>query len=234
MEKKRHFLLCAAILVAYVVSAQETAKMVGSNVDATLQFVDSEGNVVEDGATINGVAEYVDLGGALGSYYQISTGLSVRNNVGEEVGARISGEITRMDSGSLSCCFPMNCASQTSVGLFETQPGTMGANETRPFTTEWIPEEYGMCTATFKIQIMDVTYNSFGIPMDYTFKADGPSVSVNFVYDSSVTGIAGVEVSEEVTEVARYSVDGCLLSAPQSGINIVKYSNGKTAKIIVK
>lgn len=234
MEKKRHLLFGAAMLIACVVSAQETAKMVDSNVDTTLQFVDSEGNVVEDGATINGVAEYVDLGGVLGGYYQISTGLSVRNNAGEEVGARISGEITRMDSGSLSCCFPKNCASQTTVGSFYTMPGTMGANETRLFTTEWLPREYGMCTATFRIQIMDIVYNSFGIPMDYTLKADGPSVSVNFVYDSSVTDIAGVEVNEDVTEVARYSVDGRLLSSPQSGINIVKYSNGKTAKIIVK
>lgn len=39
---------------------------------------------------------------------------------------------------------------------------------------------------------------------------------------------------EDVHEVARYSLDGMLLSAPVKGVNIVKYSNGKTAKVVVE
>ncbi len=39
---------------------------------------------------------------------------------------------------------------------------------------------------------------------------------------------------EDVHEVARYSLDGMQLSAPVKGVNIVKYSNGKTAKVVVE
>lgn len=38
----------------------------------------------------------------------------------------------------------------------------------------------------------------------------------------------------EKFEVARYSVDGKLLSAPVKGLNIVKYSDGSVKKIMVK
>ena len=36
------------------------------------------------------------------------------------------------------------------------------------------------------------------------------------------------------TPVAIYSVSGARLAAPQKGINIVKYQNGQTRKILVK
>lgn len=39
---------------------------------------------------------------------------------------------------------------------------------------------------------------------------------------------------ENATEVARYSLDGTLLSAPTKGVNIVKMSDGTTRKVIVK
>lgn len=52
---------------------------------------------------------------------------------------------------------------------------------------------------------------------------------------TATTGInQGVADVEEAHEVARYSLDGMQLSAPVKGINIVKYSNGKTAKVMVK
>lgn len=40
--------------------------------------------------------------------------------------------------------------------------------------------------------------------------------------------------SGNVTEVARYNTDGMLLAAPQKGINIVKYSDGTSKKVVVK
>ena len=54
------------------------------------------------------------------------------------------------------------------------------------------------------------------------------------------TGIpAGIEEVEtgddtdaEAVEVARYDINGRLLSAPTKGINIVKYSDGTVKKII--
>ncbi|MBR6016183.1 MAG: hemin-binding protein, partial [Prevotella sp.] len=35
-------------------------------------------------------------------------------------------------------------------------------------------------------------------------------------------------------EVARYSLDGRRLNAPQKGVNIVKFNDGKTQKVVVK
>lgn len=53
--------------------------------------------------------------------------------------------------------------------------------------------------------------------------------------ESTTTGIKDAVVdAEDAREVARYSLDGMLLSAPVKGINIVKYSNGKTAKVVVE
>ena len=53
--------------------------------------------------------------------------------------------------------------------------------------------------------------------------------------ESTTSGIKqGLVDVENVHEVARYSLDGIQLSAPVKGVNIVKYSNGKTAKVVVK
>lgn len=48
------------------------------------------------------------------------------------------------------------------------------------------------------------------------------------------TGISNVNASSAATEVARYSLDGMQLSAPQKGLNIVKLSDGRTVKVMVK
>ena len=46
----------------------------------------------------------------------------------------------------------------------------------------------------------------------------------------------GIEIvkSENATEVARYTIDGRAISAPQAGVNIVKMSDGTVKKVLVK
>lgn len=53
---------------------------------------------------------------------------------------------------------------------------------------------------------------------------------------TSVTDGIGSTVAstDKVGEVARYTADGVRLSAPQKGINIVRLSDGKTMKVVVK
>ena len=46
--------------------------------------------------------------------------------------------------------------------------------------------------------------------------------------------IDDANVAEDVHEVACYSLDGRRLEAPQKGVNIVKFSNGKTMKKVKK
>ena len=54
------------------------------------------------------------------------------------------------------------------------------------------------------------------------------------VGESALTGISNVINWNEVKEVGRYTIDGQKLNAPMKGINLVKLSNGKTIKVIVK
>ena len=54
------------------------------------------------------------------------------------------------------------------------------------------------------------------------------------VGESDLTGISNVINWNGVKEVGRYTIDGQKLNAPMKGINLVKLSNGKTIKVIVK
>lgn len=48
------------------------------------------------------------------------------------------------------------------------------------------------------------------------------------------TGINNTVQRDGNQEVARYAMDGRLLDAPQKGINIVKYADGRVVKVVVK
>lgn len=60
------------------------------------------------------------------------------------------------------------------------------------------------------------------------------TVFVNLTDGSSTTGISELAGADELKVVARYTADGRLIAAPVKGLNIVKYSNGKTVKVVVK
>ena len=48
-------------------------------------------------------------------------------------------------------------------------------------------------------------------------------------------GIGGVKAAEEeVTEIARYDLNGRKLDKPQKGLNIIRYSDGTTRKVLIK
>ena len=55
----------------------------------------------------------------------------------------------------------------------------------------------------------------------------------NLGADKTVTGIAKPANRVELYEVARYTVDGKKIAAPQKGINIVRMSDGSTRKVVV-
>ena len=61
----------------------------------------------------------------------------------------------------------------------------------------------------------------------------GSKITILFTTDPAA-GIDGVTTTESNEIVARYTLDGQKLSAPQKGINIVKYADGRTAKVMVK
>lgn len=56
-----------------------------------------------------------------------------------------------------------------------------------------------------------------------------------FIVESTATSISNaVKDAADVTVIARYAADGTRLDTPRKGVNIVKMSNGKVYKVIVK
>ena len=55
------------------------------------------------------------------------------------------------------------------------------------------------------------------------------------ITDSDSNGILGTLTDGNgVEEVARYNAAGQMIHGPQKGVNIIKYSDGTTRKVIVK
>ena len=66
-------------------------------------------------------------------------------------------------------------------------------------------------------------------------RGTGAIVNADKVALGTPAGIDNAIVnSNSSSEVARYSLDGMQLSAPQKGLNIVKLSDGRTVKVMVK
>jgi hypothetical protein len=54
------------------------------------------------------------------------------------------------------------------------------------------------------------------------------------IVEYDVTGIDNPDTDNGATETARYSANGQQVTAPVKGLNIVKYSDGSTRKVVVK
>lgn len=93
----------------------------------------------------------------------------------------------------------------------------------------------------------DITFHSVGNPIVVSqdnegykhltgslFTTSGDEYIFNLTdNEEQPTGINGVKVGS-ATEVARYTVDGRAISAPQAGINVIKMSDGSVKKVLVK
>ena len=55
-----------------------------------------------------------------------------------------------------------------------------------------------------------------------------------FSTDVDPDGIGGIRADEEAAEVARYDIQGRAIDKPQRGLNIIRYSDGTTRKVVVK
>ena len=64
---------------------------------------------------------------------------------------------------------------------------------------------------------------------NYQQQVISPAVRIG----SGATSVTDIKTND-ATEVARYTIDGCAISAPQAGVNIVKMSNGTVKKVLVK
>ena len=202
--------------------------------DNTFEFVDKDGNVVPDGSTIT-VNEVSDDG--MGTP-MIKTGLHVVSRSSNKEGVGLVYTLSKMDNGAFAACFPDKCINRDAIGTFDNGTAFMEANENKDFMTEWLPATYGTATATFTLsryEVVKKTVPELGVTIEEVGEkiADGPTVTVNFVY-TDPTAINGVESSSKKKVVARYNANGQRIAEPQHGLNIVKYSDGTTRKVVVK
>lgn len=147
-----------------------------AQVDETFQFVDANGNVVSNGATITATQLVEDE--FLGN--NINSGLHVKNVSGASAMVRVVYSITTLDNGSLQVCFPVTCNSQMATGSYETTPGTLNAGTIHDLQSEWFPMAFGSCTVSYRLEVMQ----QVGVfpHQSYEKVADGPTVTVMFTY----------------------------------------------------
>lgn len=207
-----------------------------AQVDGTFQFVDASGNVVTDGSTVTFYAiehpiipEMPELGSELMAKFD----LSVKNTLNTEayVAAHLITE--ELPNGYVQFCFPNQCQDGELPKDYTSDSGTILANGAQPLNSEWFPESGKYGTARFTMQILVMNRAGEFPKYSYSKKADGPKVTINCIY-ADPAGIADLESDKNSSVIARYNAKGQVVTAPVKGINILRLSNGKTVKQIVK
>lgn len=168
---------------------------VSAQVDNTFRFVDEEGKEIPDGGTYYSLAELIDkmpdFPGMVMSL-EAPFDIYVENTTGET--AYVSAEIITKSkaSGALSVCFPSQCENNV-PSKYETSTGIIAAGSKLSLNSEWLPEKgkYGEAEFTIQLRVMNATLNNLGMPTGYTFKANGPKITVKCLY-ADPTGIDDV------------------------------------------
>lgn len=204
---KKLFTICALLLIGYMtINAQ------------TFAFVDNNGNVIENGTTLTMDEQEEGWGGV-----QIPLkNVSIKNVSDIKGTVNVTFKAEKMPEGSsFAYCVGLTCSAITKEGDSHSFDQELPAGESVLLSpSEWIPANTeGTCSIKIKIQTS-------------TSMLPDSEITVNFVYGS--TAINGVQNNVDNKVVARYSIDGQLLNVPQKGINILKYADGRTEKVIVK
>lgn len=216
---KKLFTLCIALLFSCV--AMNAQNFI---------FVDGEGNTIENGATLtmDQVSYKKDfVYNPDGSYEIIQvpmiplSGVYIKNNSSESQSCKVTYNVTALPNGTFAACCAGNCSCLDSEGTIEKNANA-DAGKTIDISTdtEWVPVAAG--TTTVKISAQ----GSKSMLPD-------SEITINFIYDGTAS-IDGIQNNADNKVVARYSINGQLLDAPQKGINILKYADGRIEKVIVK
>lgn len=216
---KKLFTLCIALLFSCV--AMNAQNFI---------FVDGDGNTIENGATLtmDQVSYKEDfVFNPDGSHEKIQvpmislSGVYIKNNSAESQSCKVTYNVTALPNGSFAACRAGNCSNLDSEGTIEKNANA-DAGKTIDISTdtEWVPVAAG--TTTVKISAQ----GSKSMLPD-------SEITINFIYDGTAS-IDGIQNNADNKVVARYSINGQLLDAPQKGINILKYADGRIEKVIVK
>lgn len=191
-------------------------------VDNTFRFVDKNGNEIPDGGTYTAVAELIDklpeMPGLVVSL-EAPFGLDVENTTADVAYVSAVFTTNNMSSGSLTVCFPNGCVEKVPA-IFETSNDFIVGGGKKALQSEWLPEKgkYGGASFTIQLRTMDAILNDKGLPVGYSFKANGPKITINCIY-ADPTGIDDVNA----TGLTTYNV------YDMSGLKVV--DNGTEAEV---
>jgi hypothetical protein len=200
MRKFFTLLLFGLSMLAWPAMAQE--------IDESYVFMDEEGNIIENGATVvrNVVESFDEVSDV------IYSGISVLNLGGSTTDhIKMNYVINRIDNGTYQICFPTTCNMQTEVGVYETGIGQL-MGDLQDIQSEWFPVADGECVVTLTIEI----YTKMGLfPPTYIHKADGPTITLRFVKGNVVEPIVGdVNGDGEVNIADVNAVINMILDSP--------------------
>lgn len=227
MKKMMMALSLALLWVASLFAQGE-----GTNIDNTFRFVYADGTEVPNGTVLNLTKMEQDLF----DEWQINSGLYVENTSSTSEYIRVTMTVKSLsENSSMKFCVLEKCNNYKSVGIYSKE-GLESAGKKDNLQLEWLPactkDEkgaetplYGNASVTLKIEHLDASGK--------TVLGTGPTITLNFTY-ADPTGIEKVDAKADKTEVSRYNANGQVLTAPQKGLNIVKYADGTSAKVLVK
>ena len=154
--------------------------MRAQDIDQSFVFVDKEGTVLENGATVvRNVVEPYDEGIEV-----IYSEISVKNVSAPATELiKMHYSIQQIDNGSYQICFPISCNTQTEVGDYTTSSGSL-MGDIQDIQSEWFPTADGTCIV--KLQIELVTKSGF--PPQESHKAWGPTLNLQFVKGGGLVG----------------------------------------------
>ena len=200
MRKFFTLLLFGLSMLAWPAMAQE--------IDESYVFMDEEGNIIENGATVvrNVVESFDEVSDV------IYSGISVLNLGGSTTDhIKMNYVIERIDNGTYQICFPTTCNMQTEVGVYETGIGQL-MGDLQDIQSEWFPVADGECVVTLTIEI----FTKMGFfPPTYIHKADGPTITLRFVKGNVIEPIVGdVNGDGEVNIADVNAVINMILDTP--------------------
>lgn len=228
---KKIFTLCLSMMMGCMVASAQAP------VDEVLQFTDSKGTVIKDGSNITSKEIHeIDYGGGLVEY-QVGSGVYLSNTSDALAGLVLSGEVKSVTNGYVQLCFPNDCR-KLYQGPFTSEFGAVYPTTNNETLNDiqlhlGVSDNDAEAKAEIELQVIryDVAFNDYGMPIKGENSYPGSKITINLVYDGTA-GINDVTVAGDSKEVARYTLDGRKLSAPQKGINIVKYADGRTVKVV--
>lgn len=218
------------MLLAFVASAS----MYAQGLDKTFEFCDKDGNVYENGSEQTFYDVYVDPDDGT---TVLHAPLYVKSTTDEGGYVGITCKYDGMPSGQFKICFPSLCLQSSNASdEFVTAAGGGGmfggpltkADGARDLETAWVDiEGYGSFNVTYQINV----YKQ--VEEGYEKIADGSTITVKFLY-ADPAGINAMQNGGENKVAEIYNLGGQRTNSMQKGVNIVKYSNGETVKVLNK